>query len=165
MRCRFGSLKSPLVISGWGEGMGCPVSMNSFRHGCLRPFSPVAWGCVSPIDWCPRRSVISHRADAECTLRCLRWVCDALRRMMCPTRGGPLLPTQLVRHAVRSQRGDKSGCRGRYHRCFVAVLLFLTGLIAACGLAASHNLLKHSCGGILLCSRLVVGDFLPRYDE
>ena len=49
--------------------------------------------------------------------------------------------------------------------CFVAVLLFLTGLIAACGLAASHNLLKHSCGGILLCSRLVVGDFLPRYDE
>ena len=98
------------VYTWLGGGSGCPVPVNSFRHGCLRPLSPVAWGCVSPIDWCPRRSVVCHRADAECTFRCLRWVvCDALRRMMCPTRGVPLFSIQLVRHVVRSQGGDKSG--------------------------------------------------------
>ena len=118
--------------------MGCPALVNSFRHGRLRPFAPVAWGCVSPIDWCPRRSVIRHRANAECTLRCLRcpprpiqrigrggFSCDACPWVMCPRVRVPLFSMILVRHVIRIQRGDESGCRGRYHRCFAVVLCCL----------------------------------------
>ena len=51
--------------------------------------------------------------------------CDARPWVMCPRVRVPLFSMILVRHVIRIQRGDESGCRGRYHRCFAVVLCCL----------------------------------------